>query len=147
MDPKRIDDVLAAVLSDLKSITDMANSTLEDVRAIRSLIEKKPPTHPMMNDAKLDINLDSPRGNRYPTSSEATAFSVRLESVYRKSGNGGYDWSTTNKAARKFLSQHSEADRERLCRFVEHHSSLAGRLSVFPGMFDELWAFMIDKGG
>lgn len=120
---------------------DVLVAILEELRLIRALLEKQksPPT--MMND-----ELEPSYFDRTQAGNEAIAFSVRLEGLYKRSGNGGYDWRTANKAARSFLSKHSPEDRERLCRFAEeHHSSLGGKLSVFPGMYEELWRFMIDK--
>lgn len=104
----------------------------------------------MMNDAKR-LSLDErPVGPTGSLSSEAIAFAVRLEWVYKRSGNGGYDWRTANNAAHRFLRKHSDEDRERLCRFAEgteYGPMIKGKLPVYPGMFDKLWAYMVHRGG
>lgn len=113
--------------------------------------KEKSPTPPMMNDVQRRSSLDDRRPEPARSlSSEAIAFAVRLEWVYKRSGNGGYDWRTANGAAHKFLRKHSDEDRERLCRFAEgteYGPMIKGKLPVYPGMFDELWSYMVQRGG
>jgi hypothetical protein len=109
--------------------------------------KEKPSTPPMMNDA-LRGNLDErPAGPSL--SSDAIAFAVRLEWVYKRSGNGGYDWRTANNAAHRFLRKHPGADLGRLFLFAEeseYRPMIKGKLPVYPGMFDELWSYMVHMG-
>lgn len=128
-------------------LLNLLTEILIELRHIRMVLENAPKSKDkksstMMNDV---IRNTASEGK---ASSEATAFAVRLEKIYRRTGNGGYDWKGANNAAMNFLSKHSLDDRNRLLKFVnEHHSSLVGKLPIYPGMFDELWDFMIRKDG
>lgn len=130
-----------------EAIESLLVDILAELRRVGSIVEglenkQKAPT-PMMNDA-LD-RAPSPS----TTSSQATAFAVRLEKLYKRAGNGGYDWKAANAAAMKFLRKHSPEDRDRVCAFVdsEHGHAIKERLPVYPGMYDELWDYMIRNGG
>lgn len=122
--------------------------TLADIQTqlhdLKDLLqEKKKSKTPMMNDEPRQSKLITPKSPS-PLRQRAIALCVELDWLFKKSGNGGYDFRTANEAAYRFLAKlkQQKGAQAYLDRFLEwawsQGRAWAGSLRVSATMFDFL---------